>query len=307
MLPLRSEPAARIFVMSLTCGFILATQCPGAEIRTAPASTTAALPASVNNNAPPTPPPPSAKPAFQIENTFERTLDVEEAPPMHGLPPVAGEIKLRVHQVANPGLPDPPVRSPQTDAPGLSEGSNEVSGETPETRETHIAFISATVYDRSRTLLTYRPDGGAGDAVTVWSNIDFNHFSGLGSFEATSGDGVTRDYMLIMGIGNETTEPRRVSTDADDAEYEAPEVPKIPDLPEGTPAFVVMTGHPDPATLTLIEDMHALYRAEGTRMAELAAAREAGQRARRAHYLENPPVPEDVTIHFWNRKPATSP
>jgi hypothetical protein len=64
---------------------------------------------------------------------------------------------------------------------------------------------------------------------------------------------------------------------------------------------VIQTEHPDPGTLTCIEDLHALYRDEGTRMAEACAARKLAREARKAHLLANPPKPKDVTVHFWSR------
>ena len=271
------------------------------EVRMAPATTIAVLPAapSIDDTALLEPPAPVEKPDFQIESTQVKLLDVVESPPMPGLPPVEGTITLKVHSVADPGLPEPPAPSPVQYAENgqLCELLAEYAKERQKIRH---AFISATVYDHSRTRLTCYPSGGRDHAVTVWSNIDFNHFGGIVSFEATGADGEPREYFFLMGIGNENTEFRAQKLAEHGIQYEPPE---IPDIPDGAPAFVIESNDPHPESITLIEDLHALYRDEGVRMAEQAAAREAATEARRRHYLANPPKPKDVTIHFWKRTP----
>jgi len=101
-----------------------------------------------------------------------------------------------------------------------------------------------------------------------------------------------------MGIGNETTEGRRELLAEHGIEWEMPEIPTLPD---GPPVFVVESQDPDTETLELVEDLHALYRDEGKRMAELSAAREKAYEDKKAYLLANPPKPKDVTVHFWNR------
>jgi len=266
------------------------------EVRTPPVTTVAALPAPIHDATPPEPRPPVEKPDFQIESTQVKLLDVVEAPPMPGLPPVEGTITLKVHSVANPGLPDPP-QPPPARVPLDPEFLEHFAEEH---LNTGFAFVSATVYDHSRTHLTCHPSGGGNKAITVWSNVDFNHFSGIGAFEATGADGKTRSYHLMMGIGNKNTEEWLEWLAEREIEWEMPEIPALPDAP---PAFVIETQNPDPESVKLIEDLHALYRDEGEKMAADAAARQAAHEARKAHFLANPPKPKDVTIHFWNRKP----
>ena len=267
------------------------------QVLTAPVTTVASIPEPISDGSPSPAPPPVEKPDFQIESTQVKRLDVVESPPMPDLPPVEGTITLTVRTVADPGLPDPPPppQPREIDDP-------EVKGRLAELRakhlETQIAFVSATVYDRSRTRLTVYPSGGVDKAITVWSNLDFNHFSGFGSFQATDADGEVRQYALLMGIGNETSGLRRRLLAERGIEYEEPEIPAIPD---GTPAFVIETENPDPQSVTLIEDLHALYRAEGARMAEAEVARQKAYEERRAYLLANPPKPKDVTVHFWKR------
>ena len=262
------------------------------DIRTAPATTVAALPEPVSVVAPPIPVPPAVKPDFQIESTQVKLIEVVEAPPMTGLPPVEGTMKLTVHTVTDPGLPEP---APPAVAPNPNPAETDATWPIELFEETHIVSISATVYDRSRTLLVFHSIGG-GKPVTAWSNIDFNHFCGLGSFEAKGVNGPTRNYHLMMGIGNE-----------DAAQLaENPEGPQIPTIPDGTPAFRIVTENPDPAAVKLVEDLHALYRTEGARMAADVAARDKENKERKAYLLANPPKPKDVTVHFWKREPSAA-
>ncbi len=238
------------------------------------------------------------KPDFRVAGTRAKRLYVVEAPPLPGLPPVEGSITLTVQSVADPGLPDPPPP-----APSIMPDDAELEGRFAEAvgkhLETRFAFVSATVYDRSRTRITCHSNGGHGEAVTAWSNIDFNHMAGLGNFEATRADGEVRSYYFLMGIGNESTARGRDKITTGDVEYDAPVIPALPDH---DPAFVVVTENPHPATVGLIEDLHALYRMEGIRLARDAAAHEKAYQERKAEFLANPPKPKDVTVRFWRRE-----
>lgn len=271
------------------------------EVRTAPANTFAVLPSAphIQEVGSTESPPPVHSPDLQIESTQFKLLDVVEAPLMPGLPPITGTIALKVHSVAHPGLPEPPARMAAQHT-GNDAFPELLAAHAVKRQKIRHAFISATVYDHSRTRLTCYPSGGRDHAVTVWSNIDFNHFSGIASFEATGADGYPREYFLLMGIGNENTEFRAQMLAERGIQFKPPE---IPDIPDGAPAFVIESNDPHPDSITLIEDLHALYRDEGVRMAEQAAARHAANEARRQHYLANPPQPKDVTIHFWKRNP----
>jgi hypothetical protein len=257
-------------------------------VRVAPSTTHASIPERISDGALSPPPPPVEKPDFQVESTQVKRLDVVEAPPMPGLPPVEGTITLTVRNVADPGLPDPPPPpEPRSiEDPEIKARLAELSAKH---REIRVAFVSATVYDRSRTRLTVYPNGGIDKAVTVWSNLDFNHFSGFGSFEAEDVSGEIR---------NENPAFRRRLLTERGIEFEEPEIPTLPD---GQPSFVIATEAPDPDGVKLIEDLHALYRTEGVRMAEACAAREKADAERRAYLLANPPKPKDVTVHFWKR------
>jgi hypothetical protein len=266
-------------------------------VRTPPLTTKAIIPGRITDGTAPPPPPPVEKPDFQIESTQVKQLDVVEAPPMPDLPPVEGTITLNVHTVADPGLPDPPPPLPPlpVDDPQVKARLAEMSAKY---RETKVLFLSATVYDHKRTLVRCHPNGATAKEITAWSNLDFNHFCGFGTFEAKDADGEVRKYALLMGIGNENTERRQQLLATKGIVYDGPEIPALPD---DKPAFVIETENPDPEGVKLLEDLHALYRAEGTRMAKACTARQEAYEERKAYLLANPPKPKDVTVHFWKR------
>lgn len=258
-------------------------------VRTAPTTTQATLPEPIVVEATP----PVEKPNFQIESTQVKLVEVVESPPMPGLPPIEGTIKLTVHSVANPNLPEPAP-------PAVNSSPAQVESDATESvvavQETHFISISATVYDRSRTLLVCQPMDGSSQPITVWSNIDFNDFSGVGTFEAKGADSQVRNYHLMMGICNEDS--ALLAKD--------PEGPQIPALPDGAPAFRIVTENPSPSAVKLIEDLHALYRDGKVNMATAAAAREKAYEDKKALLLAHPPKPKDVTVHFWKRDPSTA-
>jgi hypothetical protein len=263
---------------------------------TAPETTQATIPDAISDGAPTSVPEPVAKPDLVIQSTQVKQMEVVEPPELPELPPVRGTKNLTVHLVDDPGLPDPaPPASPSDDDPQVEALPAEMSANHPETR---IVFVSATVYDHKRTLLTCHPAGVSSREITVWSNLDFNHFQGFPTFEATGADGEVRSYALLTCVGNGTAANLREQQTAG----ETTEEPAIPALPDDKPAFVIQTESPDPESVTLIEDLHALYRAEGTRMAEACAAREKAREERKAFLLANPPKPKDVTVHFWKRE-----
>lgn len=285
------------------CAMLQAQEIATQEVKTAPLTTTATIP-SRTADPDPVPAHPVEKPDFQVESTQVKLLDVVESPPMQGLPPVEGTIRITTHTVADPGLPDPPTPLPPlpiTD-PQVVERLAEMSAKYKETR---ILFLSATVYDHKRTLLRCHPNGATSKEITAWSNLDFNQFCGFGNFEAEGADGEVRKYALLMAISNENSEWRQKLLATKGIEYDAPEIPILPD---DKPAFVIETADPDPEGVTLLEDLHALYRAEGARMAAACTARQKAYEDQKAYFLANPPKPKDVTVHFWKRsKPATTP
>lgn len=255
------------------------------------------IPGNISDGTPSSPAPLPVLPEFVVKSTVVREMDVVEPPPMAGLPPVEGTITATVHLVEDPKLPDPVQLPPPapTDGPPLE---SLLAESVAESESSGLVFVSATVYDHSRTLLRFRLNSNAQKEVSVWSNLDFNHFAGFSNFEIKAADGGIRRYDLMMGIGNEETQNQAESLAESEPENTLPE---IPSLPYDEPAYVFEDAAPNAEAVRFVEDLHELYRREGERMEAAYLAKIQAEAEQRAYYLANPPVPKDVTVNFWER------
>ena len=254
-----------------------------------------------------TPSKPVVKPepiAFRTIESRTTKMDVVKAPPMPGLPPVTGRINVTVRMVEDPGLPEPPKPLPQIDPDDPA-----VIARMEELREhyqgTSMIFLSASVYDHKRTLMRIHPNGDVDNEVTAWSNLDLNHLTGFSTYQVDDAiDGTPHYYSFIMGIGNENSAMYAKLASRNGWKYTPPEIPELPDVEKGGPAFVVTEGKADSPAMATLEQIHDLYRKEGKRMEAAFHAREKAYAERKAYFIANPPVPEDVTISFWQRSPS---
>jgi hypothetical protein len=263
----------------------------------------ASIPGPISDGTP-TPPPPEPEPIpFRVETSVTKRVHVVESPEMPGLPAPEGDINITVQLVKDPGLPDPPAPLPPS-APNDPAVLARMAELAENHRESQLVFVSATVYDHSRTFLRCYPSGnGHREEISAWSNLDFNHFSGFATFEVKGTDGEIRQYGLVMALGNEDTEQRAKWLVEQDREYKAPEIPQLPGLATSGPAFVVTEGDTtNRESMELIEGMHTLYKTEGARMEQAYHARIKAYEDRKAFLLANPPKPKDVTIQFWDRE-----
>lgn len=251
-----------------------------------------------------TPSQPAPKPEpidFEVLTSRTKRIAVTEAPEMSDLPPIKGTINVTVQMVKDPGLPDPPPP-----LPALPPSDPAVLARMEELRKnyrgTELVFLSATVYDHSRTHLRIYPNGNVAGEISAWSNVDFNHFSGFSTLRVKDSDGTFRDYGLLMGIGNSATRRIRKRNAQHGLEFDAPEIPALPDLAISGPSFVVASGKQDSEAMDTLSQIHDLYRKEGVRMEEAFHAREKAYAERKAYLLANPPVPKDVAVQFWKRE-----
>lgn len=237
---------------------------------------------------------------FKILTSSTKRMDVIEAPEMPDLPPIKGTINVTVQMVEDPGLPDPPPPLPATvpDDPVVIARMEELREKY---RGTELIFVSATVYDHSRTLLRIYPNGKVEGEISAWTNIDFNHFCGFSTFRVKESDGTFSDRGLLMGIGNADTYKMRQRLARQGHDYDEPEIPELPDLAVKGPSFVVIEGETKGDAMDTLSQVHDLYRKEGSRMEEAFHAREKAYAERHAFLLANPPKPEDIVIRFWQR------
>ena len=301
-----------VMAIGLSGQALVASEETSVEVRKPPMSTTAVHRVPLADVAKRAPREPVVLPDFEILRTQRRRVQINEGPPMTGLPPVKGEISIEVHEVADPGLPDLPEKPPvasnaQNDDLGDSvQRASAFGGLIDTIANERMAFISATVYDHSRTLLRCYLNGNSDKKITVWSNVNCNYFRGMGAFVVKGADGGERQYIYVMGIGNVDVEKELAFRRKHGMPLRRDIELDIPELPDDGPAYVVQrddsdASAPDPATLTMIDDLHAFYRDEGDRLIESYEARKRANAARRAELLANPPKPKDVKIHFWKR------
>ncbi len=257
------------------------------------------IPEPIIRRTPAEPRPEPAPIRFNVRQsrTFQR--DVKESPPMPGLPPVAGTINITVNLVDDPALPDPPP------LPALPPGDPAVIARLKEERKNHrgtdLTFISATVYNKSATLLRIYPNGRADQEVIAWSNLNFLHFSGFRLYRVHFGDDTFQDHGLLMGVSNIDTDRMRQWASRSGRTWQSPEIPPMPDLAESGPVFLVVEGDADSPAMDVLEQVHDLYRTSGKTMEEAFHAREKATGERREHFRANPPEPGDITIQFWKR------
>jgi hypothetical protein len=262
------------------------------------------IPAPVTDAAPPEP---TVKPEpidFEVLSTRTTRKNVLEAPEMPDLPPITGTINVTVQLVEDPELPEvepPPFTPPPSppDDPAAVERIAEVSDRYPGTQ---MVSVSATVYDRKRTLLRIFPNGKSDGSVTAWSNLDFNHFSEVTTYQVRDGvDGTMYEYFLFMGIGNTNAEEEKGIAELNGLDEETTKIPELPDLAKEGPAFVLVEGNGESSAMVTLEQIHDLYATQGAKMEEAYLAREKAQAERKAYLLANPPKPKDVRIRVWSR------
>ena len=159
---------------------------------------------------------------------------------------------VTIQKVEPPDLPDRPEPPPP---PALSD--EEIQARLAALRKDHkatqLALVSATVYNRAKTLLRWWIAGSPERKFEAWSNIDVNYLTGFGSFEV---GGV--QYGLLMGIGNVDTEAwsRRMAEAGRDHEEPTP-----PELPADRPAYVLTEGDAkDQEGIAMIDGLHKLYK-----------------------------------------------
>ncbi len=240
-----------------------------------------------------TPPPPAPVPVMPDYRVLDTVVSEQ------------GGRTVTVHRVEPPDLPE---RLASTPAPEIDLDDPEVQTwleqQRQEAKKLRLTIISATVIDHEVTLLRWwvfgDGDGKPPEAFSAYSNVDFNHLAGFGSYEV--GD---VQFGLLMGLGNTDTEARRKLFEEHGVEYKELE---IPELPAGEPAYVITGGDTtNEEGVALIDGLHKLYKNEKDRLIAAYEGREAARIEREAFLKAHPPKPKDITIHFWRTKREEAP
>lgn len=166
-----------------------------------------------------------------------------------------------------------------------------------------MLFLSATVYDRRVTEVRWSAQGRD---YRAFSNIDFNYLAGAGEIETA--DTV---YMLVMGLGNGTSE--EVAAFNQNAAAQGWPLKTLP-APESfsqTRSEYRLTGETAstavPEALAAMDALHSFFDANRTVLLENYAKREAERITREQWLKGNPPVPKDTVINFWPKKSTLYP
>ena len=237
----------------------------------------------------------------RILSSQTKRMAVTEAQEFSDLPPVTKMVNVTLQVLEEPILPEviEPLEVLTPEDPAVVERMTELSEKY---QGTQLIFVSATVYDQNRTLVTIYPNGKAEGSITAWSNIDFNHFSGFSTYRVKDAvDGTAYDYGFIMGIDNESTEGMEQTETQTRTANKTKVSPHLPDLALAGPSFVVMEGNSKGQAKDTLEQIHDLYRKDGARLHAAHLAREKATADRRAELIANPEQPKDIVIQFWKR------
>ncbi len=184
---------------------------------------------------------------------------------------------------------DPPVRPlPPPEPPSPAEAKQWTDEEVAEMLKDYVPerwiTPSVTVIDRKATLLRWRHEG---EPYAAYSNIDFNHMTGFGSFRIGE-----QRYSLFMWTVNARAEWFDKESD--------PWVDDALAMPSDPPQFEVIQGDSsNEKALSDILALHKLYAKEGPRLVEAHRKREAARKEREEYLKAFPPGPKDVEVRIW--------
>ena len=181
---------------------------------------------------------------------------------------IVQHLALDPNDPIKPVFPAPPAESTEIAQAGLT-------GAPP----SYLLVLSATVYPGPRTFLnwTHPFADGSTRLFSGWSNIDFNHFTGINTLLGTDGN----QHSFFMGIGTEESPAENAPVFTTDAPTFIPDQADIP-----------------AEALILVDSLHKIYATESEKLAAAHAGRERARLAQEAELLANPPQPKDLIIRY---------
>lgn len=207
-----------------------------------------------------------------------------------------------MNRVVPPVLPEPPPPPPPPTAEELAAMQAAAALWRP-LKKYEILFLSATVYDRRVTEIRWFDNQRQ---YKVFSNIDFNFLAGVNWFETED-----TEYMLLMGLGNETSEQAEAFNqrilEQGLPKYLRKEIPSPTEFSSTRSEYAVVEDEqrtaPADWELTALDALHVFYDANKTRLAEEYVKREAENSAREQWLKDHPPFPKNTIINFWIEEP----
>ena len=185
----------------------------------------------------------------------------------------------------------PPVQRPVTNNFEASEQSSAetLSAEEFEALQQKFAksqrslLLSVTVFDHQVSRLQWKHEG---EIYLAYSNVNFNYLRSVTSLETE-----TASYMVLMGVGDISSEANPYPTES---------IPLLSDFPEDDAAYLLIQG--DPAiseALDAIDALLAYYEANRNELAILEQRRDALSAAQKRYDAANPKEPIPFIMQFW--------
>lgn len=167
-------------------------------------------------------------------------------------------------------------------------------------RKQRQIFVSAIVYDHHRSYVRWqvngRMNGDSNRYFAAWSNVDFNHFTGIGGFELS---GIR--YSFFMPVGNVDSARLKTRMEAAGRQFDPLQTPE---LPQWEPTFVLVEGDPtDVEGILPVKGLHDLYQTERFRLAAAFQGRERARLARESWLKANPPQPKHHVLYHYAVQP----
>lgn len=218
------------------------------------------------------PPDGSAPPAPEVRAVFRPAKVLETTVTRQGgRDIIVQRVALDPNDPVKPVIPAPP-------APPSANPDHSAPAADHDAPPFYLMMLSATVHPGPRTSLrwTHRFPDGRSREYSGWSNIDFNHISGIGTFRVTDG----MEHFFQMGISNEQL-PAESS----------------PEFTSHVPTFIPDGDIPAEA-LVAVDSLHKIYATDGAKLAASHAGRERARLAKEAELLANPPQPKDLIIRY---------
>lgn len=215
-----------------------------------------------------------------------------------------GNRSLFLNRVVPPILPPVPAPVPREPEPGLPLGQRQ-SLEKREAKKSVALFLSATVYDRQVSELTWSDEHGS---HRVFSNIDFNYLGGMGGFETPDAS-----YTLMMIVGNETRAERiqhirSLNKEDLNAGLQLDVPPPATDFNPKRSTYMVVqdkTQNPPPVEdLAALDALHVYFDANKQTLMEEHMKQEVANVELQRQWKEHPPKPKDTVIHYWKNEVA---
>ena len=221
----------------------------------------------------------------------ERRAELDQAPiKSEGRGVLANGQKVIIREVEPPAMVAPSAtkdRKTEVAQPTLTPEQLEQLKSISD-RKYYTLMLSATVYDRAVTRLSWRHET---TEYLAYTNADFNFLRGTHCIEDE-----TVNFTFFMGIGNATCANNPYPNEV---------VPDISAFSEALSEYVLVQGdHRNADALASIEALLAHYDANLPELKIATQRRKALSAAQERYNTKHPKQPEEFLVQFWVPEPA---